>query len=93
LTYLVILEIKKARQNPLISRTFYQEYGLYFACGLHAQHTQRDKVFAWANRFCGQMFATTPMTQMKKMKMTLATIYRTYRRTSSDEEDFLGFEQ
>jgi len=31
--------------------------------------------------FSGQMFATTPMTQMKKMKMTPTTIYRTYRRT------------
>ena len=32
--------------------------------------------------FSGQMFATTPMTQMKKMKMTPTTIYRAYRRTS-----------
>ena len=32
--------------------------------------------------FSGQMFATTPMTQMKKMKVTPTTIYRTYRRTS-----------
>ena len=38
----------------------------------------------------GQMFAMAPMTQMK---MTPSTIYRTYRRTSSDEEDVLGFEQ
>jgi len=30
----------------LISRSFfYLEYGLYFVCGLYAQHTQRDKVF------------------------------------------------
>jgi len=32
--------------------------------------------------FPGQMFATTPVTQMKKMKMTSMKIYRTYRRTS-----------
>jgi len=32
--------------------------------------------------FSGQMFATTPMTQMKKMKTTPTTIYRTCRRTS-----------
>jgi len=32
--------------------------------------------------FSGQMFATTPMTQMQKMKMTPTTIYRTYRRAS-----------
>jgi len=32
--------------------------------------------------FSGQMFATSPMTQMKKMKMTPTTIYRSYRRTS-----------
>jgi len=32
--------------------------------------------------FSGQMFTTTPMTQMKKMKMTPTTIYRNYRRTS-----------
>jgi len=34
------------RIYSLISRTFfYLDYGLYFACGLYAQHTQRDKVF------------------------------------------------
>jgi len=31
-------------KHSLISSTFYLEYGLYFACGLYAQHTQRDKV-------------------------------------------------
>jgi len=75
------------RIYSLISRTFfYLEYGLYFACGLYAQHTQRDKVFAWAitefQSSPGQISATTPMTQMKKMKMTPTTIYHTYRRTS-----------
>jgi len=65
------------RIYSLISRTFfYLEYGLYFACDSFAQHTQRDKVFPFS-------FATTPMTQMKKMKMTpMAIYYRTCRRTS-----------
>jgi len=27
---------------------FYLECGLYFACSWYVQHTQRDKVFAWA---------------------------------------------
>ena len=68
----------------LLAALFYLEYGLYFSCGLYVQHAQRDKVFAWANRFSGQMFTTTPMTQMKKMKMkmTPTTIYRTCRRIS-----------
>ena len=30
----------------LLAALFYLEYGLYFACGSYAQHTQRDKVFA-----------------------------------------------
>jgi len=30
----------------LLAALFYLEYGLYFACGLYAQHTQWDKVFA-----------------------------------------------
>jgi len=34
--------------DRLLAALFYLECGLYFACGLHAQHTQRNKVFAWA---------------------------------------------
>ena len=34
------------------------------------------------NDISGQMFTTTPMTQMKKMKMTPTTIYRTHRQNS-----------
>jgi len=32
----------------LLAALFYLEYGLYFACSSYMQHTQRDKVFAWA---------------------------------------------
>jgi len=38
--------------------------------------------------FSGQMFAMTPMTQMKK---TPTAIYRTYRRTSFQRRRFLRF--
>jgi len=30
----------------LLAALFYLGYGLYFACGLYAQHIQSDKVFA-----------------------------------------------
>jgi len=30
----------------LLAALFLPRIGLYFACGLYAQHTQRDKVFA-----------------------------------------------
>jgi len=30
----------------LLAALFYMEYGMYFACDLHTQHTQMDKVFA-----------------------------------------------
>jgi len=59
----------------LLAAFCYLKCGLCFACGLYAQHTQRDKVF-------GCSFATTPMTRIKKMKMTPTKIYHTYRRTS-----------
>jgi len=83
---------------------FYLEYGLYFACGLYAQHTQRDKDFAWAiTEFQPSSRTANVIWQWAKVgRYHVPVKIRWHLRQStvlieelpsSDKEDFLGFGQ
>ena len=75
----------------LLAALFYMEYGLYFACGLYAQRTQRDKVFAWAvTEFQSSSRTANAIWQWAKVRHYHVLIDKL---PSSDEEDFIGFEQ
>jgi len=93
------LKCRNYRIYLLISRTFLPGirpvFFLLLVCATYPEGQRFLSAIAFTEQkmtFSGQMFATTPMTQMEKMKMTPATIYRTYRRTSFFRwERFLRF--
>jgi len=75
----------------LLAALFYLEYGLYFTCSLYAQHTQRDKVFAWAiTEFQSSSRTASAIWQWAKPGRSTVLIDEL---PSSDEEDFFSFEQ
>ena len=89
LTHETALEQWTYRIYSRISRTFLPGIWLVFCLRLIRATYPEGQSFLSAialteqkMTFSGQMFATSPLTQMKKMKMTPTTIYRIYRRTS-----------
>jgi len=100
---------KSLKQNitvyiRLLAALFYLEYGLFFAWDLYAQHTQRDKVFAWAiTEFQSSSRTANAIWQWAKVGRYHVSVKIRWHlrrstvlvdeRPSSDEEDFLGFEQ
>jgi len=89
LTHDTALEQRTHIMYSLISRTFllgiWPVFCLRLIRATHPGGQSFPSAIALTEQkmtFSGQMFATSPMTQMKKMKMTPTTIYRTYRRTS-----------